>query len=525
MKNACKPGKKLVLEQLERIVASADFNTSARSREFLRYVVEALEAGRELEISQHAIAIQVFGRGGDFDPIADPIVRMQAGRVRRSLEHYYLTEGMNDPLIISLPKGTYVPAVELREVPKLSPSPSGSTRLGSAPAAPWPTLLLTPFHNLTSDPAADSIARGLVLELASELNNYPELRFLLGASEADAENPEVAAQFAVQGEVGDGGDGWRISVRLLNGKPATLVWAHTYSTHRTGKALGAFLDELASALASAIAGERGMVARYISQGVGRRQTELDAYGAILRYQDFIRSPCPESYRAAITALQTAVKDHPDCGCCWSFLARLCADDYALWISGNPAVIEDALRFAAKGVQLAPTDQRARGIRSYLYLLNDQVEEARREAEAALALNPNSLFVLDGIGYVLTLCGDWEHGPVLSRNAVELNPFHMPVVHAGLWLDAVCRNDFEEAHWQALEFSPQEVFWQPLMQAVALAFLGRRAEAILQADRIIKLQPCFLERSSWLIRRYVKFDELVERIEDGLRRAGLPVKSS
>jgi len=100
---------------------------------------------------------------------------------------------------------------------------------------------------------------------------------------------------------------------------------------------------------------------------------------------------------------------------------------------------------------------------------------------------------------------------------------MPVVHSGLWLDALRRKDFEEAYWQSLEFSPPEIFWSPLMQTVSLAFLGRRKEAAALAGQIVARQPEFLRRGRWLIRRYVKFDELVERIEQGLSDAGLQLR--
>ena len=519
-----KPEADVVLQQLERIVASPDFDSSPRAREFLRHVVGAVLAGKEAEISQHAIAMDVFGRDGNFDPATDPIVRMQAGRVRRSLEHYYLTEGANDAVCISLPKGTYVPTFELRQIENRPSEPATRTGPPSTETTPWPTLLLTPFRNLTSDPAADHIAQGLVFELASELNSYRELRFLLGVSDEDPRNREAGAEFELRGALADGGDALKISVQLLSGHPASLVWAQTYVTHRTGPALGAFLDELAQTLAVTIAGERGMVALHIAQNTGQRETAaLGAYEAFLLYHQFSRSPSPDAYRAAMTALQAAVKDHPDCGCCWSFLARLCAEDHALWISGNGHLIQDALSFARKGVQLAPTDQRARGTLGYVYLINDQVEEARHEAEAALALNPNSLFILEGLGYLLTLTGDWQRGSELSRKAIRLNPFHLPIVHAGLWLDALRRKDFEEAYWQSLKFSPPEFFWYPLMQAVALAALGRHDEAAAAADQILKLKPDFLERSRWLIRRYVKFDDLIKQIEDGLANAGLQLK--
>ena len=82
------PGKRVVRAQLDRITESAEFDTSKRTGDFLRFVVTEALAGRANALSQHAIAGSVFGRGETFDPTTDPIVRIQAGRVRRSLEHY-----------------------------------------------------------------------------------------------------------------------------------------------------------------------------------------------------------------------------------------------------------------------------------------------------------------------------------------------------------------------------------------------------------------------------------------------------
>jgi len=140
MRVTTKPNPDEVLGQLERILASADFAACPRSRGFLGYVVRARLEGRESEISQHAIAGEVFQRNGSFDPTTDPIVRMQAGRVRRALEHYYLNEGADDPVLIALSKGTYVPSLQYRECGP--PALSGeSTALG---LGMWPIILLNP---------------------------------------------------------------------------------------------------------------------------------------------------------------------------------------------------------------------------------------------------------------------------------------------------------------------------------------------------------------------------------------------
>jgi len=519
MVSSVKPNPDEVLDQLERVLASVEFAASPRAQGFLRYVVRARLEGRESEISQHAIASEVFQRDGTFDPTTDPIVRMQAGRVRRALEHYYLHEGVGDPVLITLPKGTYVPTVRYRE--------PGCSALVSEPHPPecvtWPIVLLKPLQCLNTSLQCELIGRGLVFDLASELNNYRDLRVLLGSSEDDPRNQEAGAHFEFRGTVSDGGISPKVSVQLLcmDASPPRMVWAQAFSMNGSAMPLGEFVDELAKTIAATIASERGVVAQdVIRHPAARTSVVPGAYAALLEYHHFVQCPSADTFMSAMTALQAAVREHPECGCCWSFLARLLADQYALGISMDPAVIGEALHCGRRGVEMAPADQRARAALGYVYLLNDQVREARHEAEEALAINPRSLFILEGIGYLLTLCGDWERGPALSRKAVRLNPFHLPVVHAGLWLDAVRRQDYEEAYWQSLEFSPQTLFWQPLMEAVSLAWLGRREEASHAVARVLHIKPDFPEHCEWLVRRFVKFDELVERVQEGLRSAGL-----
>jgi TolB-like protein len=95
---------------LRKLLASPDFGASERNRRFLSYVVEETLSGRGNRIKAYSVALAAFDRGKDFDPLSDPIVRIEAGRLRRALEHYYLTGGRFDPIRIDIPKGSYVAA-------------------------------------------------------------------------------------------------------------------------------------------------------------------------------------------------------------------------------------------------------------------------------------------------------------------------------------------------------------------------------------------------------------------------------
>lgn len=120
--------------QLDRIMASDQFDASERNRRFLRYVVEEALAGRTQQIKAYCIAVSVFNRDASFDPQSDPIVRLEAGRLRRSLEHYYLTAGRADPVRIAIPKGGYAPHFEaVADTPPAEDAPAPTRAPGKWP--------------------------------------------------------------------------------------------------------------------------------------------------------------------------------------------------------------------------------------------------------------------------------------------------------------------------------------------------------------------------------------------------------
>jgi hypothetical protein len=98
-----------IRNELNRILSSHEFRSSKRSQEFLRYVVENTLSGHHESLKERVIGIDVFGRAPSYDPSEDATVRVKAGEVRKRLGLYYATDGIQDPLRIELPAGTYVP--------------------------------------------------------------------------------------------------------------------------------------------------------------------------------------------------------------------------------------------------------------------------------------------------------------------------------------------------------------------------------------------------------------------------------
>lgn len=107
-----------VRSQLQRILSSSAFSDAERGSRILRFVVQAALEGRASEIKESVIGVEVLGRSPSFDPKTDPIVRVEAGRLRARLSAYYESEGKSDSVLISLPKGRYVPDFATRQIRK-----------------------------------------------------------------------------------------------------------------------------------------------------------------------------------------------------------------------------------------------------------------------------------------------------------------------------------------------------------------------------------------------------------------------
>ena len=97
---------------LDRVLAAPEFVNAARLSRFLRFAVEKALAGGGAELKEYLLGVEVFDRGQDFDPRLDPIVRVEAGRLRGKLHEYYEGGGHGDPVRIVFRKGSYAPTFE-----------------------------------------------------------------------------------------------------------------------------------------------------------------------------------------------------------------------------------------------------------------------------------------------------------------------------------------------------------------------------------------------------------------------------
>src|SRR5262252_1282853 len=103
------PSAEVVRTQLVRVLNSRHFIGAPSLTRFLTHIVELTLQGRADSLKEYSLGVDVFNRGEAFDPKVDTIVRTQARRLRLKLQEYYADEGHDDPVVIQLAKGRYLP--------------------------------------------------------------------------------------------------------------------------------------------------------------------------------------------------------------------------------------------------------------------------------------------------------------------------------------------------------------------------------------------------------------------------------
>jgi serine/threonine-protein kinase len=220
--------------ELDRVLASGAFLRSRRISRFLRFIVEAAREGRSDELKESVIGVAVFDREASYDPRQDPIVRVEARRLRARLTEYYDGPGGSRPWMIELPKGGYAPKFVPREAPLLE----------SAARA----LTVSPFRSLGVDADAAQFSGGLTQEVIHALTRLDGMRVY--AAEFSPEPVRGAARSILEGSIRKRGPFIRVSAHLIDSRDGAYVWTGAY--RRESADVFVAQEELAREIAEAV---------------------------------------------------------------------------------------------------------------------------------------------------------------------------------------------------------------------------------------------------------------------------------
>jgi TolB-like protein len=409
--------------QLDRVLASPGFSHNERLARFLRFVVEWHLEGRDSEIKESVLAVEVFGRGSDHDPKQDSIVRTEAARLRARLSEYYLGEGKNDELVIELPKGGYVPLLRLASLSAANvPSKDqGTTRppglrkalrvaavlvaaAGIASAVAWwrwqqhsapISIAVLPLIDLSEDASRDFFADAITGELIRDLSLLDGLvvrsqtsSFVFKDKPQNVRDAgkQLNVEYILEGSAMRAGNRMRITVQLVRVRDDFPLWSGQYDRELTD--VFAVQDEIS----------RGIVNNLrLKLGRGRRryETSAEAYDLYLqaRAMEIHRPAQGENYSVGL--YEQAIAKDPSFAPAYAGLAAAYAyrsgeDRMNAWaVLGRDEEMAQMRAVAAKALDLDPLLAEAHMAQGMIEARDAKWAEGEKRFRHALELDANS----------------------------------------------------------------------------------------------------------------------------------------
>ena len=572
------PTAEEICRQVERILASEEFHAPKRGRNFLEFVVSETLAGRSSFLKAFTIANVVFGREASFDPQNDPVVRIEAGRIRKALERYYLVAGQADEVIITVPKGGYVPHFEyLRDEPASLPAepdrsrteepadpnhplqqehsaaPPAARRLGAGlPAAlvllllalasaifilrgvptgsqpsAVPTVAVEPFAENSSVAPGSDIARGLRDDVIGQL---AQLDDIVVVTDPITGGRAAAAGYVLQGNVQMDGTRLRSVVRLVRQANGAVIWADNFDADLRVQNKLAIQASIARQIADAIAQPQGVIFQAETDVVAEpaRKADQAAFACRPAYASYIRAMTAQSHSTVRDCLQQATRRAPDDAASWALLSLIYLDEvrfrYKLGTPASAESLELANASAERAASLAPDDPKVQRAVMLANFFRGDIDKALAAGTAAYAVDPNDVEVAGEYGLRLAMSGKWQSGCELVAIAIDKNAGLRGHYEGGMAMCALMRGDIEAAEEWSRISDPDGNPMRHLALLSILGAAGKMDEARLERDWLQSHAPALMTNIRQEISLRLQRPEDQEKFFDGLRAAGVTVAS-
>jgi TolB-like protein/Tfp pilus assembly protein PilF len=555
-----------ILLQMERVLASGEFHSPERGRKFFRFVVTETLEGRSQFLKAFTIANEIFGRQTSFDAQNDPVVRIEAGRIRRGLERYYLVAGQSDAIIITIPKGGYVPHFEYAPGPRaqrrleqgperrdLLPSIGGhlQRKLFMAAAAvsaivvmsvagvysalaphplsqpeglaaqSGPIVIVDMFQSDDMAGGASDVAQGLRDEVIGQLATFDDIVVVADPSKT---NYGSAMGYSLQGSVQRDGSRLRSVLRLVRRSDAAVIWANNYDSDlRVGSILQIQAD-VGQQIAIAVAQPYGAL---FMRDAAEAHRETGAYDCTAAYYSYRRAMDVQSHAAARDCLQRATRHSPQSGTAWALLSMIYLDElrfrYKLGATPEDGAADLAIYAAGRATAIAPNDSHTLQASMLVSFFNNDIDKALKTGAAAYAQKSTDAEVAGEYGLRLAMSGKWQSGCELISRALNKSAGPQGYYEVGMALCAFMRGDLQAAElWSRM----CDLEYNPMHRLVLLSILGAEgkiAEATQEKNWLNTNAPEMMRNIRREVSLRLQRTEDQERFLGGLRALGIAVE--
>jgi TolB-like protein/tetratricopeptide (TPR) repeat protein len=521
--------QKAIREQLVRILNSGPFRQSQRRQRFLEYLVTETLAGRGERLKAYNVALEVFDRPETFDPTVDPLVRIEAARLREKLREYYGTDGQDDPLHIDLPKGTYTPEIELRH--------EGAPRIVRRETPPMqevsstvPAVAVLPFDDLSADQNLSYLGDGVAEDIITALSRFPDMvvvargsSFAYKGKAVDMRQvgKDLGVGYVVEGSVRKDGNKLRNVSQLIDTKNGEHVWAERFD--RAGTNPWELQDEVTGMIVSAMTGETGALKQaHYRQAWGKAATTLEEYDYYLRgheqYMKYTKEGIERSgeiFREGLAKFPSSPLLKVTLG--WHHFGRV-----MIFVSDDPpADVRKAGGLARQVLteeHLSPQVVRlANWLMSYVLVQERDFDGALAAVNKTVALAPFDTFMLSSLLIPLVQAGRPDQALQWADQVAARDPAlgwsynhrrgwaYLVLERFGEAADALSETEFNDAH---------------LLLAIAYVRLGRLTDARREVEKMLKINPAITVQA-WRLGHSFRDPAILDRYALDLVQAGLP----
>jgi serine/threonine-protein kinase len=478
-----------VREAVCKILASPVFANSARMSRFLHLAVERTLEQRGEELKEYVIGVEVFDRPPSFDPRIDPIVRVEARRLRAKLKTYYESLGSQDELIVSLPTGSYTPVFAWRQ-------PADTAAPVSTPTDN--AIAVLPFVNLSTEPDSDYFSDGLTEELSHGLTRLEGLRVVAWRSAAywkdrQQDLREIGRQLNVSslvvGTVRRSGARLRVIAQLIDAATGQYLWSETYD--RQVEDLFAIQQEISASIVRSL---KLRLAGAPESAAGKASAhKIEIYDLYLRGRFHFNKRTEEGLDKAIQIFEQVIARDAEFAPAYSGLA----DALSLQVDFGMG-------------PLAP---------------RERMNRAKIAALRAIELDPTLAEAHTSLGSIVGLHEwNWPGAERHYRRAIELNPSYVTAHHWYASDYLVLMGRFDEA------FAEMEIARRldPLSPAInenvahVLLLARRYDEALEKQLELQELDPFYYKCYTGMGRIYIQqglYPQAIEVLSKGRSLAG------
>lgn len=522
--------------QVEKICRSRGFAHSERLSGFLRFTVDHALLGEPEQLKEYSVGVQVCHRKDTYDPRIDPIVRVEARRLRARLADYYAGEGHDDPIVIEFTKGGYVPTFRRPEA-KRSEAPGDVAATASptsrsrrrwllslipafaiaallwifagrtvtpvpAPAAPSPSVALLPVVSLGESDQNGYFAQGLSEELISALTKTHEIRVVAPSSlfevkrmtaELQGVRQNLEVDTVLQSSVRTAGERVRVTAHLTRAADGSSIWAETYE-RKVGDTFSV-QEELAHNIVAAL--RHQLLGSPGSLLATSRPENPEAYNLCLKGRYHWNKRTEDGMKIALDCFRQAIAKDPKYAKGYVGLAD------ALATLGNYGVLTpqgsmpQAQAAAQKALQLEPEMAEALISAAFVHSIYDwNWKTAEREFRRALELQPAYAMGRKwyATAFLLSL-GRIEEAIGELKRAQELDPLS-PVLRTSLGYAFYAARQYDLAVHQSresLEMHPGFYleYWNLGLALEQQLELGEAVAALEKADTLAEGSPYVL----------------------------------